>query len=72
MVKHRLLLCTDFIVKMEDVESQAIVTELSYSKMIVFKVSYGSMGLIAENRTWKMPGKSYACGASLSKFKASA
>lgn len=65
MVKHRVLLCTDFIVKMEDTESQAIVTGLSYSKMIVFKVSYGSVGLIADNRTWKMPGKSCACGASL-------
>lgn len=51
MVKHRVLLGTDFIVKMEDTESQAIVTGLSFSKMIVFKVSYGSVGLIADNRT---------------------
>lgn len=36
---------------MEGIESQAIVTGLSYSKMIVSKVSYVSNGLLADNRT---------------------
>lgn len=64
--------CADFVAKMEGIESQAIVTGLSYSKMIVSKVSYVSNGFLADNRTWKIPDMISACGASLSKFKASA
>lgn len=71
-VKHRLLLsmcrfcCKDGRYWNE---SQAIVTGIPYSNMILFKVSYGSMGLVTDTWTWKMPSKNCACGDSLPKFK---
>lgn len=75
-MRHRLVFLTMYRLRCEDGrywnESQAIVTGNSYSKTIVFKVSYGSMGLVTDNRAWKMPGKNCACGDFLPKFKASA
>lgn len=53
-------------------ESQAIVAGINYSKMIVFKVACGSMGLVTDNRAWKMSGKNCSCVDSLTKFKNSA
>lgn len=49
-------------------ESQAIVAGINYSKMIAFKASYGSMGLVTDNRAWKMSSKNCSYGHSLTKF----
>lgn len=68
MMKHRLLFLWLYRFCCKDGrywnESQAIVTGISCSKMIVFKVSYESMSLVTDKRTWKMPGKKCGCGDS--------